>query len=65
MTRQNLDLRDSIIPVLAALLAAPYNALAWFRVGRDSEKGVIFPRFHAPERFLLALVHYIPKRGLQ
>lgn len=58
-----LDLRDSIIPVLAALLAAAYNALAWFRVGRDPEKGVIFPRFHAPKGFSPALVHYIHKWG--
>ena len=57
------DLRDNIIPVLAALLAAAYNALAWFRVGRDPDKGVIFPRFHAPDGFSPALVHYIHKWG--
>ena len=58
-----VDLRDNIIPVLAALLAAAYNALAWFRVGRDPEKGVIIPRFHAPDGFSPALVHYIHKWG--
>jgi len=63
LTQQVADLRDSIIPVLAALLAAAYNALAWFRVGRDPEKGVIFPRFHAPAGFSPALVHYIHKWG--
>tara|TARA_R110002020_G_scaffold8652_16_gene34419 strand:+ start:2737 stop:4626 length:1890 start_codon:yes stop_codon:yes gene_type:complete len=57
------DLRDNIIPVLAALLAAAYNALAWYRVGRDPQKGVIFPRFHAPQGFSPALVHYIDKWG--
>jgi uncharacterized membrane protein YgcG len=57
------DLRDNIIPVLAALLAAAYNGLAWFRVGRDPEKGVVFPRFHAPDGFSPALVHYIHKWG--
>ncbi|MGV8853713.1 MAG: DUF2207 domain-containing protein [Devosia sp.] len=63
LEQQLLDLRDSIIPVLAALLAAAYNALAWFRVGRDPQKGVIFPRFHAPDGFSPALVHYIHKWG--
>ena len=63
LTQQLLDLRDSIIPVLAALLAAAYNSLAWFRVGRDPQKGIIFPRFHGPEGFSPALVHYIHKWG--
>ena len=63
LAQRLLDLRDNIIPVLAALLAAAYNALAWFRVGRDPEKGVIFPRFHAPSGFSPALVHYIDKWG--
>ncbi|MGV8832334.1 MAG: DUF2207 domain-containing protein [Devosia sp.] len=61
--QQLIDLRDNIVPVLAALLAVAYNALAWFRVGRDPEKGVIFPRFHAPDGFSPALVNYINKWG--
>ncbi|WDQ97630.1 DUF2207 domain-containing protein [Devosia sp. J2-20] len=63
LSQQVADLRDSIIPVIAALLAAAYNALAWFRVGRDPQKGVIIPRFHAPAGFSPALVHYIHKWG--
>ena len=57
------DLRETIIPVLAALLAVAYNALAWFRVGRDPEKGTIIPLFHAPKGFSPPLTHYIHKWG--
>lgn len=57
------DLRETIIPVLAALLAVAYNALAWWRVGRDPEKGTIIPLFHAPKGFSPPLVHYIHKWG--
>ena len=57
------DLRETIIPVLAALLAVAYNALAWFRVGRDPDKGIIIPLFHAPKGFSPPLTHYIHKWG--
>ena len=57
------DLRETIIPVLAALFAVAYNALAWWRVGRDPEKGTIIPLFHAPKGFSPPLTHYIHKWG--
>jgi len=57
------DLREVILPVLAALIAIAYNALAWFRVGRDPEKGTIIPLFHPPKDFSPALVHYVHKWG--
>ena len=57
------DLRDTIVPVLAALLALAYNAFAWFRVGRDPAKGTIIPLFHPPKGFSPALVHYVHKWG--
>src|SRR5690606_30605474 len=50
------DLRDVILPVLAALIAIAYNALAWWRVGRDPEKGTIIPLFHPPKGFSPPLV---------
>lgn len=61
--QQMSDLRETIIPLLAALLAVAYNALAWFRVGRDPEKGTIIPLFHAPKGFSPPLTHYIHKWG--
>lgn len=57
------DLREVILPVLAALIAIAYNALAWFRVGRDPEKGVVIPLFHPPKGFSPPLVHYVHKWG--
>ena len=57
------DLSEIILPVLAVLLAIAYNALAWFRVGRDPEKGTIIPLFHPPKGFSPPLVHYVHKWG--
>ncbi|KRA55966.1 DUF2207 domain-containing protein [Devosia sp. Root635] len=59
------DLSEVILPVLAALLAIAYNALAWFRVGRDPEKGTIIPLFHPPKGFSPPLVHYVHKWGFE
>ncbi|MCR6673514.1 DUF2207 domain-containing protein [Devosia ginsengisoli] len=59
------DLSEIILPVLAALLAIAYNALAWFRVGRDPEKGIIIPLFHPPKGFSPPLVHYVHKWGFE
>src|SRR5690606_29194881 len=57
------DLREIILPMLAVLLAIAYNALAWFRVGRDPKKGTIIPLFHPPKGFSPPLVHYVHKWG--
>jgi hypothetical protein len=59
------DLSGVIIPILAAMLAIAYNALAWFRVGRDPQKGVIIPLFHPPKDFSPPLVHYVHKWGFE
>lgn len=58
------DLREIALPLLAALIAIAYNALAWFRVGRDPAKGTIIPLFHPPKDFSPALVHYVDKWGM-
>jgi hypothetical protein len=58
-----LDLRELAFPLLAALIAVGYNAIAWLRVGRDPEKGTIIPLFNAPKGFSPPLVHYIHKWG--
>ena len=57
------DLRDVFLPVVAALIALGYNLIAWFRVGRDPEKGVIIPLFHPPKDFSPGLTHYVHKWG--
>lgn len=65
LAQQISDLREAILPVLAALLAVAYNALAWLRVGRDPEKGTIIPLFHPPKGLSPALVHYVHKWGFE
>jgi len=57
------DLREVILPLIAVALVLGYNLLAWTSVGRDPEKGVIIPLFHAPKGFSPALTHYVHKWG--
>lgn len=57
------DMRELFLPLLAALIAVGYNAIAWLRVGKDPDKGTIIPLFHAPKGFSAPLVHYIHKWG--
>ncbi|HTN60672.1 MAG TPA: DUF2207 domain-containing protein [Devosia sp.] len=59
------DMREVFLPVIAALLALGYNLLAWLRVGRDPEKGVIIPLFHPPKDFSPGLTHYVHKWGFE
>ena len=40
-----------------------YCLITWWLVGRDPRKGVIFPRFKAPEGVSPALTNYIMNRG--
>ena len=57
------DYRDYVVPLAMLLIVVAYNALAWGAVGRDPAKGVIFPRFHPPQGFSPALVHYVHTMG--
>lgn len=59
------DHRNDVLPALGVLAVLLYNGLAWFAVGRDPRKGVIIPRFHAPNGLSPALVHYIHRWGFQ
>ncbi|MEX0627053.1 MAG: DUF2207 domain-containing protein, partial [Cucumibacter sp.] len=57
------DFRNLILPALAAFLVLLYNFFAWEAVGRDPQKGVIVPLFHAPQNFSPALTHYVHRMG--
>lgn len=48
--------------ILALVL---YYVLSWWRVGRDPARGVIFPRFEAPDGISPALANYIANRGIE
>ncbi|WP_116653058.1 DUF2207 domain-containing protein [Pelagibacterium sediminicola] len=57
------DNRNTLVPAGLLLIVLFYNFTAWMRVGRDPEKGVIFPRFHPPAKFSPALTHYVHRMG--
>ncbi len=42
-----------------------YCLITWIKVGRDPRKGVIFPRFKAPDGISPALTNYIVNRGFR
>ncbi|MCA2373245.1 DUF2207 domain-containing protein [Agrobacterium genomosp. 3 str. CIP 111-78] len=59
-------LRDNLAILLSGggLLAVLFYYLrAWFAVGRDPAKGVVVPRWDAPEGLSPALVNYVDNRG--
>lgn len=58
------DHRDSVVPVLAALLVALYHFWAWLRVGRDPKRGTIIPLFHPPEGISPAEIQYVHRMGV-
>lgn len=61
-------LRDhlaSLIAAAGALLVLLYYTIVWTRIGRDPPKGVIVPRWDAPQGLSPALAHYIWNRGLR
>jgi uncharacterized membrane protein YgcG len=57
--RDNLGFATLLGTLGAALL---YYLFAWFRVGRDPAKGVIFPQFHPPQGLGPAGVRYVWKQ---
>nr|WP_210267125.1 DUF2207 domain-containing protein [Agrobacterium tumefaciens] len=58
--RDNLAILLSGGGLLAILL---YYLRAWFAVGRDPARGVVVPRWDAPEGLSPALVNYVDNRG--
>jgi uncharacterized membrane protein YgcG len=49
--------------VAGILLLLVYYLVAWLKVGRDPEAGVIIPRFEAPAGFSPAAVRYVMRMG--
>ncbi len=59
-------LKDHMAPVLAIVglvAVVAYYARMWLKVGRDPARGVIVPRWDAPDGISPALVNYIDNRG--
>ncbi|WP_425513724.1 DUF2207 domain-containing protein [Ensifer oleiphilus] len=59
-------MRDHMALLIAAaglVVVALYYGRAWLKVGRDPARGVMVPRWDAPEGISPALVNYIDNRG--
>ena len=57
---------DHLPPILAIagfVIAALYYSRMWLKVGRDPVRGVIVPRWDAPDGISPALVNYIDNKG--
>ena len=59
------DHRVELLPGIGGLLILLYNLWAWFKVGRDPQKGTIIPLFHPPQGMSPALTHYVHRMGWQ
>ncbi|NNU46414.1 DUF2207 domain-containing protein [Rhizobium sp. WYCCWR 11279] len=57
------DNRDYFIGFGGLILVFAYYARSWLKVGRDPARGVVVPRWDAPEGISPALVNYIDNKG--
>ena len=57
------DNRNLFLAFGGLVLVVGYYLWAWFSVGRDPARGVVVPRWDAPEGMSPALVNYIDEKG--
>jgi len=57
------DNTGTLVAVLGLALTIAYFLIAWFRVGRDPEKGTIFARFEPPASFSPVAAGYVWQGG--
>lgn len=57
------DNRDYLIGFGGLILVFVYYTRSWLKVGRDPQRGVVVPRWDAPDGISPALVNYIDNRG--
>ncbi|WP_276118965.1 DUF2207 domain-containing protein [Pararhizobium qamdonense] len=57
------DHLPAILAIAGFVVAALYYSRMWLKVGRDPARGVIVPRWDAPDGISPALVNYIDNRG--
>ena len=53
----------AIIAIAGLVIVVLYYSRAWFKVGRDPARGVMVPRWDAPDGISPALVNYIDNKG--
>ncbi len=57
------DNLGTVVALIGLLLTILYFLVAWFRVGRDPDKGTIIPQFEAPKGFSPVATGYIWEGG--
>jgi hypothetical protein len=58
------DNRHWIVAAIGLVLVLGYYLLAWARVGRDPQRGIVIPLFHPPQGISPALANYVHNWGL-
>ncbi|MEM7069641.1 MAG: DUF2207 domain-containing protein [Pseudomonadota bacterium] len=58
------DYRAELISLTGLLITVVYYLFNWVRIGRDPDKGVVVPRWDAPDGISPALTSYIYRKGL-
>ena len=57
------DNQNSLAALLGLIILFGYYSLVWLRVGKDPEKGVIYPQFQPPQGFSPAASRYVMRMG--
>lgn len=57
------DNQNSLMGLLGLIILLFYYVQVWARVGKDPEKGVIYPQFEPPQGFSPAATRYVMKMG--
>jgi uncharacterized membrane protein len=57
------DYPSTLAAILGMLVLFVYYLAAWLKVGKDPEKGTIYPLFNPPDRFSPAAVRFVMKMG--
>ena len=57
------DNQNSMAALLGLIILFSYYSLVWLRVGKDPEKGVIYPQFQPPQGFSPAATRYVMQMG--
>lgn len=57
------DNRTALLGLVGFLLILAYYLFAWWRVGRDPDRGVVIPLYEPPEKFSPASLRFINRMG--
>ena len=58
------DNLNAIMAAVIGLVVTAYYFVTWLLIGRDPQRGVVVPRWDAPDDLSPALVNYIDRKGI-